>query len=290
MSDTTVKRAVTELIEGASNRGRLEMLDEFVAEEYQRRGPAIHLDGREAWKDWITAVRTALPDFHTEIKEILADSGRGAVRFTTTFTHAAPYLGFEPTGAKVTVDRVVMVRLQDGLLVDEWELIDQLGAFHQLQEASRAAVDGDSGLDAHQLFNEYAAAWRDHDVDRIMRLHPPDVVFRTYGIGNEVVGQSRVRDAFAQVFEQWPDWNVEVRRLYISGDLVVLEGTLSATLAVPLAVRDGTIQPNGRRIIVDAVDVLPIRDGLFSRKDTYIDHATALAQLSQPPDAGRRAT
>jgi predicted ester cyclase len=136
MTEERARHVATTIIEEGWNKGRLEVLDELVAENYTRRGPDVTLNSRDEWKQWIGAVRALFPDFHVEIHDIIATSDRSAVRFTATATHTSPYFEIEPTGKKVKFEGMVMVRLEDGILVEEWEVTDRLPAFNELTAAA----------------------------------------------------------------------------------------------------------------------------------------------------------
>jgi predicted ester cyclase len=141
MQRAQIQDAVRTLIEEGWNKGRLEVLDDLVAEEYRRRGPAVDIKGRAGWKRHITAVRSLFPDFHVEIHDVLAAGACGIARFTATLTHSSPYLGVTPTGHKVSFDGIVMVRFEDGLLAEEWEITDRPAAFQELAAIAAQQAD-----------------------------------------------------------------------------------------------------------------------------------------------------
>jgi predicted ester cyclase len=54
------------------------------------------------------------------------------IRTTLTGTHTGELMGMPATGKKLTVPGMVLSRLQDGMIVEEWEILDMLGMFQQL--------------------------------------------------------------------------------------------------------------------------------------------------------------
>jgi ketosteroid isomerase-like protein len=113
--------------------------------------------------------------------------------------------------------------------------------------------------DAAQLeatIERYNGAWNAHDVDAIVALHAPGMVFANHTAGEQVEGEA-VRAHIARIFENWPDLAFRGRRLYARDGLVVSEWTATATA------------PDGRKLEWDGVDVFPFRDGLILRKDVY---------------------
>jgi steroid delta-isomerase-like uncharacterized protein len=114
----------------------------------------------------------------------------------------------------------------------------------------------DSAADLERAIERYNAAWNAHDVDAIVALHAPGMVFANHTAGETVEGEA-VRDHVARIFENWPDLTFRGRRLYARDGLVVSEWTATATAK------------DGRRLEWDGVDVFPFRDGLILRKDVY---------------------
>ena len=69
----------------------------------------------------------------------------------------------------------------------------------------------------------YNAAWAAHDVEAIMALHAPDMVFENHTAGERAEGEA-VRAHVTAIFEAWPDIAFTTRRLYVRDDLVVQVG------------------------------------------------------------------
>ena len=114
----------------------------------------------------------------------------------------------------------------------------------------------DSAAELEAMIGRYDAAWNAHDVDAILALHAPGMVFENHTAGERVEGDE-VGPHVARIFENWPDLAFRNRRLYARDGVVVSEWTATAT--------DG----EGRRLEWDGVDIFPCRDGLILRKDVY---------------------
>jgi ketosteroid isomerase-like protein len=113
--------------------------------------------------------------------------------------------------------------------------------------------------DAAQLeatIERYNEAWNAHDIDAIVAMHAPGMVFANHTAAEHVEGEA-VRGHIARIFENWPDLAFRGRRLYARDGLVVNEWTATATA------------PDGRKLEWDGVDIFPFRDGLIRRKDVY---------------------
>lgn len=109
------------------------------------------------------------------------------------------------------------------------------------------------------IAQRYFAAWTHRDPDEIAALHTARTSFCTHMGAPPVVGRAAVRDAFAEVFEQFPDFAFDVER-----DIHrVLYGQRHWVL-------DWTLVSGDVRI--DCLDIVEVAgDGGITRKDTYLD-------------------
>ena len=133
-----------------------------------------------------------------------------------------------------------------------------------------------SGLE--DTIARYNDAWNAHDLDTIMSMHAPDMVFENHTAGERAEGEE-VRGHIGAIFETWPDIEFTSRRTYVREDLVVQEWTATATHANEMRRGDLVAEPTGKRITWDGLDVIPFEDGLVKRKDVYSDSVSILQQL-----------
>jgi hypothetical protein len=121
---------------------------------------------------------------------------------------------------------------------------------HLLAAEERAAPTLEDVIDA------YNEAWNRHDLDRIMALHAPGMIFQNYNAGERAEGND-VRAHIGAIFENWPDIRFTGRVLYVGVDFVVQEWTAHAT------------HPSGTELTWEGVDLVPFKDGKILRKDVY---------------------
>ena len=76
--------------------------------------------------------RSAFPDWHEEIVELVAEGEMVAGRFKCAGTHRGEFLGEAPTGKRMEVEEVFFFRAEDGKFVDFWALEDSMGRMRQL--------------------------------------------------------------------------------------------------------------------------------------------------------------
>jgi steroid delta-isomerase-like uncharacterized protein len=132
--------------------------------------------------------------------------------------------------------------------------------------------------DLKAAIDRYNEAWNAHDVDAIMAMHAPGMVFENHTAGERAEGED-VRDHIARIFESWPDLEFSTRRLYVRDDLVVQEWTATATHANEMRRGDLVAPPTGNRLEWVGMDVIPFEDGLIARKDVYSDSVSILRQV-----------
>jgi steroid delta-isomerase-like uncharacterized protein len=124
----------------------------------------------------------------------------------------------------------------------------------------------------------YNDAWNAHDVERIASMHASDMVFENHTAGERAEGEQALGH-IARIFESWPDIEFKTRRLYVREDLVVQEWTATATHVKPLSRGEIVVEPSGRRIEWDGMDVIPFEGGKVKRKDVYSDSVSILRQV-----------
>lgn len=114
----------------------------------------------------------------------------------------------------------------------------------------------DSAAALERAIERYNDAWNAQDLDAIVALHAPGMVFENHTAGERAEGDA-VRDHISRIFANWPDLSFRGRRLYARDGLVVSEWTATAT------------DSSGQRLEWDGIDVFPFENGLILRKDVY---------------------
>ena len=66
------------------------------------------------------------------MEDIVCEGERVAVRIVLQGTHTGPGLGVAPTGRKVSIQGIIIVRIVDGQIVEGWNNYDQLGLLRQV--------------------------------------------------------------------------------------------------------------------------------------------------------------
>jgi len=134
MSQTTQeegnKALFLRLIEEGFNKGVLSVVDEVVSpdsKEYQRGNH----DGSEGTKQVINTLRNWFPDLSMHAEDIVASGDKVWARFRTTGTNLGSIMKMPPTGRKMDITVIDVVRIRDGKIVEHWGVPDQLGMMLQ---------------------------------------------------------------------------------------------------------------------------------------------------------------
>ncbi len=138
--------------------------------------------------------------------------------------------------------------------------------------------DKDAPEALEEAIERYNTAWNAHNLDEIMSMHAPGMVFHNHTAGESAEGED-VREHIRGIFQTWPDLEFTTRRLYVRDGLVVQEWTATGTLAKTMRRGDLVAEPTGEQVKWDGMDVIPFEDGLVKRKDVYSDSVSILRQI-----------
>src|SRR5258708_38594660 len=93
---------------------------------------SMTIQGKEAFKQFLSMYLTAFPDLHFTIEDIIAEGDTVVVRFTFRGTHQGDLMGIPPTGKQVVVTGIDIICAANGKVVEEWVNRDELSLLQQL--------------------------------------------------------------------------------------------------------------------------------------------------------------
>ncbi|MGH9280788.1 MAG: ester cyclase [Acidimicrobiales bacterium] len=102
------------------NMGDIDAADELFAEDFVDHGPTGVIHGREAFKGVVTAWRSAVPDVHCTIDNVIIDGDMGAWLVYTTGTHTGDALGFPATGKSFETVSANIGRFEGDRAAEHW--------------------------------------------------------------------------------------------------------------------------------------------------------------------------
>jgi steroid delta-isomerase-like uncharacterized protein len=127
------KSVISSFVEEVINQGRLERADDLVAVDFVEVDPLPgQKQGREGLKEVISAFRTAFPDIHWVIEEMVGEGERVFSRFKWHGTHRGEFFGVPATDGEITVKGMFVDRVVAGKMVENQILMDGLSMMRQL--------------------------------------------------------------------------------------------------------------------------------------------------------------
>ena len=109
---------------------------EVLAPDYDRvRGGNLHLAANARDTDFTHPglyLRKALPDRVDVIERVIADGDRVGLLFRVTATHTGGFFGVPPSGKRIDVYEVALLRLANGQMVEGWFMMDEAELLRQM--------------------------------------------------------------------------------------------------------------------------------------------------------------
>jgi hypothetical protein len=118
---TTPTDLVRRLVTDVMNGGQLDLLTELCT-------PSLAPKLRRAFDEF----RSAFPDWHQDVREVVSDGHTVVARMRCTGTHQGPWQGLAPTGRQMRVDEVYFFRVADDRITGLWGLEDTWTRMRQL--------------------------------------------------------------------------------------------------------------------------------------------------------------
>jgi steroid delta-isomerase-like uncharacterized protein len=131
------KETFRSIIEEGFNKGNYAALDPLFAADYQEHQFGLKMT-LEGFKGDIQYLRTAFPDFHLTIDDMIAENDMVWARMTARGTNHGPFLG-APTGKPFSAAVMDVCRFKDGKLVEHWGVPDRFATIVQLGLLPQAA-------------------------------------------------------------------------------------------------------------------------------------------------------
>jgi steroid delta-isomerase-like uncharacterized protein len=117
----------------ALNNGSPSALEEFIATDYVYHNPALpDVKDFATLKHFNEMTSAAFPDLHFTIEDLIAEGDKIVYRYSATGTHKGDLNGIEATGKPVTITGMVISRIVNGKVQEDWEQTDMLGLMQQL--------------------------------------------------------------------------------------------------------------------------------------------------------------
>ena len=115
------------------HQGNLSQVDELFTQDFVRHDPGGRvLHGTSQNRQFIDSLRTAFPDVHYTVDDQIAEGTKVVVRYRFQGTHLGEFQGMPPTKKQVAYTGILIYRISDGKIAEQWTEFDLLGFLQQL--------------------------------------------------------------------------------------------------------------------------------------------------------------
>jgi len=132
MTSDVSKDLVRRWITGIWDNGEIQLLQDLALESYSWSAPGQGEFRDEAFVGFVNAIRSAIPDLNNTIEQQFAEGDTIITRGTTRGTHKGAFGDISASGNPIEVPWVMITKLKDGRIAEEWEIFDTLTFMTQL--------------------------------------------------------------------------------------------------------------------------------------------------------------
>jgi predicted ester cyclase len=116
------------------NRGRIELIDELIAENLvdHLELPGLESDGRDRYRESVVMMRAGFPDFRNPIDFVVVEDDIAVSYGRMTGHQTGDLMGLPPTGRAIDLVTMGALRFSDGQAVERWGVADNMLMMQQL--------------------------------------------------------------------------------------------------------------------------------------------------------------
>ena len=127
------KALVRRFVDEVQSAGNIDAIDELCSPEFvNHSAPSGMPQNREGVKQVTAMFRQAFPDSYFTVEDMIAEGDKVATHKTFHGTHEGEFMGMPPTGRRVSMELIDIVRISEGRVVEHWSMGDNLGMMQQL--------------------------------------------------------------------------------------------------------------------------------------------------------------
>jgi predicted ester cyclase len=291
-------KSVVRRYKEAMNRGAA--TEEFFAPGYKRlRAGLLHLGDNardQGFRGPGAGLRDAIPDRMDVIEEIVADGDKVGMLWRLTGTHKGELYGIPPTGRKIDIYELGILRLANDKIAEGWFMADEAGLLRQLgaglpprkdrklivPEPLNTGEDPDIVLRRLKALPAASVEDRNKLVVASSKTSAPASAERTPDYRQRRFGFQHLRDygvargvAEFNITRAFPDRRDRIDDLLAEGDKVWMHFELAGTHSASLY----GLPPTGRRVEAPEIGIMRIVDGKWKDSWYFGDELGLLLQL-----------
>ncbi len=274
--------------------------DEFFAPGYKRlRAGLRHLANNardQGFPSPGAGLRDSIPDRMDVIEEVIADGDKVGLLWRLTGTHQGDLYGIPPTGRKIDIYELGILRLANGKITEAWFMADEAGLLRQLGAALPPRKDSrlivpepsntgeDPDVVVRRLKSKPPVSVEDRNkvVVANSKISAPTGADRTPDYRQRRFGFQHLRDygvakgvAEFNITRAFPDRRDRIDELLAEGERVWMQFELVGTHTVSLY----GLPPTGKRVEAPEIGIMRIVDGKWKESWYFGDELGLLLQL-----------
>lgn len=106
-------------------------IDRYYADDLIQHSEGIP-QGAEGLKGFFEGLFGGFPDLAPTIDHLHTEGDRVFAFLTWRGTHDGEFMDVEPTGEEITIATAELMRIEDGEIVEHWDVVDQMGMLSTL--------------------------------------------------------------------------------------------------------------------------------------------------------------
>ena len=132
---TANKKLVESFIDQLFTQGNLDAVDLYLHPNLINHDAPFPgaPDGPEGMRQAAGMFRQAIPDWHSEVEELIGEGDLVVERFIASGTHRGELMGVSPTGKVIVLRGIQIFRIEGDKIVERWGRFDEAGLLRQLR-------------------------------------------------------------------------------------------------------------------------------------------------------------
>lgn len=115
-------------------KGDTDWMRKHIAPTFVRHDPGLPFEvrGPQGVKQLHDVLMPAFPDMKLPLEDFVAEGEKVLVRLRVQATHSGQFGDLAPTGRRIDIGVLDLFQMRDGVLIQHWALLDNLGMMKQL--------------------------------------------------------------------------------------------------------------------------------------------------------------